>query len=53
MNFNFPSLIKSADWVILPFDFTDKVNKFHPTNDEQNEFIVICFNFTTKLFFNR
>lgn len=38
MNHNFPSLTKSEDWIVLPFDFTDNMNELNFIIDEQNEF---------------
>jgi len=48
----FPSLTTSADWVVLPFDFTDNVNELDLINDEKNEFIDMCSSSTIQILFN-
>jgi len=52
INHYFPSLTKSADWVMLPFDFTDNVNELDLTNNENDEFIEMYSSFTTRILFN-
>jgi len=41
MNHYFPSLTIPADWVVLPFNFTDNANELDLSNDDKNEFIEI------------
>jgi len=45
-------LTTSADWVVLPFDFTDNMNELDLTNDEKNEFIDMCSSSTIRILFN-
>ncbi|KAL4131663.1 hypothetical protein QTP88_008942 [Uroleucon formosanum] len=48
----FPSLTTSADWVVLPFDFTDNVNELDLTNNEKNELIDMSSSSTIRILFN-
>lgn len=52
MNNYFPWLTKSAEWIVLPLNFTDKVNKLGLTYNEKNEFIDICSSSTIQILFN-
>lgn len=46
MNHYYPTLTKSANWVMFPFDFKNKVNELDLTNVKKNE-IIDMTDFTT------
>lgn len=52
VNYYFPSLMKSTDWVVFLFDYLEKLDKLILNNFENNRFIDMCSGSRAQIIFN-